>query len=370
MTHAAGSEFFDSKRSWSKRKDRILGSYLAAYLPKVATQGLPILIVDGFAGPGKFKDGSPGSPLIIAHAIQSSGKPAKLWAIEANKHSATQLVNLLSQFDFVTCKHTDFLSTLPDILSEVPSHSVFLYLDPFAIKGLSLRSLAQIFQWLERRKSVEVLINFNATAFARCARAAMKTETGDEPEDEQISRSITKEELSDFAGGDWWEGVVAKRLPFANEVAELVSGYCSRLRKHFAEVCFHEIREHIDHAAPKYVLVFASRHPDALLLMNDEMVKSRDSLVDESRDRTSYLFETAPVKFVPDPHEVSAVVEAELTTKMSRRDLVIKIVRLHFGRFPTGEIKRVVSEQIKSGRVRSSTGKSRINDSVEIWPAE
>lgn len=367
MTHAAGSEFFESKRSWSIRKDRILGSYLTAYLPKVATQGYPILVVDGFAGPGEFRDGSLGSPLIIANTIRDSGKDAKLWAVESNLASASRLRELLNPFDFAKCKHANFLDILPDILKEVPSHAVFLYLDPFAIKGLSLESLAKIFDWVNRRRSVEVLINFNASAFARCARAAMRTETGREPTDEHVARSITPDELSSFAGGDWWQAVVSKRLDFADEVRELVAGYCMRLRTHFAEVCFHEIREHISHSAPKYVLVFASRHPHALLLMNDEMVKSRDSLVEQSRDAESFLFETVSLEYVPDPNEINAVVLRTLAHRMSRGQLVVKIVRNCFGRFSTGAIKKSVSKQIELGAVQSSTGKMRINDSVEIW---
>lgn len=367
MTHSAGPEFFDTKRAWSVRKDRILGSYLAAYIPKVSTQGYPILIVDGFAGAGKFKDGSPGSPLIIAQTISGSGKDAKLWAVESNRLSAERLKHLLTDFGFAKCINANFLDTLPSILREVQSHSVFFYLDPFAIKGLSLESLASIFDWVNRGRSVEVLINFNASAFSRCARAAMRTETGGEPKDEEVIRSITPEELSSFAGGDWWKKVILKRLGFSEEVSLLIEGYCSRLRKHFSEVCFHEIREHINHSSPKYVLVFASRHPAALLLMNDEMVKSRDTLVEQSRNREGFLFEMAPLQYVPDPMELNTAVLSVLTRRMSRGELVTAIVHSQFGRFSTGSIKKLVSEHIKSGILASSTGTARINDKVHVW---
>ena len=61
MGHKADKSFFDEKRHWSKRKDKILECYLTPYLSKIATQGHPVLIVDAFAGPGKFGDGEPGS---------------------------------------------------------------------------------------------------------------------------------------------------------------------------------------------------------------------------------------------------------------------------------------------------------------------
>ena len=47
-------DFFKAKRPWSKYKDFILGYYLEPYIPKVATLKKPILIVDCFAGCGRF----------------------------------------------------------------------------------------------------------------------------------------------------------------------------------------------------------------------------------------------------------------------------------------------------------------------------
>ena len=73
MGHKAGREFFDRKRDWSERKDRVLREYLPPYLQKVAHRpGRPILVVDGFAGPGAFRDGKPGSPLIIRSVLEEA----------------------------------------------------------------------------------------------------------------------------------------------------------------------------------------------------------------------------------------------------------------------------------------------------------
>lgn len=64
-------EFFHEKKPWSRYKDLILDYYLEPYLAKVAKLRRPILIVDCFAGPGRFDDGERGSPLIISHRLQS-----------------------------------------------------------------------------------------------------------------------------------------------------------------------------------------------------------------------------------------------------------------------------------------------------------
>jgi three-Cys-motif partner protein len=67
-------DFFKGKRPWSKIKDRILNSYMSPYMAKVNQRGQPILVLDAFAGPGRFDDGQPGSPLIICQAAEKYAK--------------------------------------------------------------------------------------------------------------------------------------------------------------------------------------------------------------------------------------------------------------------------------------------------------
>ncbi len=66
--------FFKEKKPWSKYKDFILDYYLTPYIAKVKNIKRPILIIDCCAGPGKFEDGTEGSPLIITKHIVESRK--------------------------------------------------------------------------------------------------------------------------------------------------------------------------------------------------------------------------------------------------------------------------------------------------------
>ncbi len=52
-------DFFEGKRPWSVIKDQVLNSYMSPYLNKVKSLQKPILLIDGFAGPGVFDDQSP-----------------------------------------------------------------------------------------------------------------------------------------------------------------------------------------------------------------------------------------------------------------------------------------------------------------------
>lgn len=63
--------FFEHKNSWSCQKDEIFERYLAPYIDIILNTYKPLVIVDCFAGKGKYDDGKIGSPIIIADYIRT-----------------------------------------------------------------------------------------------------------------------------------------------------------------------------------------------------------------------------------------------------------------------------------------------------------
>src|ERR1043166_4959594 len=53
----------------SKAKHLVLQNYLHAWLPILGSWSGRILLVDGFAGPGQYKGGEEGSPLVALRAF-------------------------------------------------------------------------------------------------------------------------------------------------------------------------------------------------------------------------------------------------------------------------------------------------------------
>src|SRR3990167_8475993 len=53
----------------TKVKHLILGLYLKAWLPIMATHNGCIMFIDGFAGPGRYEGGEEGSPLIALRTL-------------------------------------------------------------------------------------------------------------------------------------------------------------------------------------------------------------------------------------------------------------------------------------------------------------
>ena len=67
----ASNDFFEKKKDWSLLKDQIIGNYLKPYIAKILSTRKPLVIVDCFAGKGKFSDETFGSPLVIAEHIKT-----------------------------------------------------------------------------------------------------------------------------------------------------------------------------------------------------------------------------------------------------------------------------------------------------------
>src|SRR5262249_9287456 len=186
-------DFFKAKRSWSKYKDFILNYYLEPYIPKVATLKRPIVILDCFAGCGRFGDGEPGSPLIIADAIQRwRAKGVRITGefIEANRANYRVLCSTLAPFtEFAACRHGTFEDHLTEIERRARDHTVFLYLDPYTVKSLVYRQMKRVYDHIRNSSaSVEVLMNFNVATLMRWALALLKKQA-DLPEEATSSEA-------------------------------------------------------------------------------------------------------------------------------------------------------------------------------------
>jgi len=381
MGHKADKSFFDEKRHWSKRKDKILECYLTPYLSKIATQGHPVLIVDAFAGPGKFGDGEPGSPLIICQSIQKSlskglSVPVAALCIEADRESFSELHGLIEQFPFAEARYGKFGDYIQEIQEKAKDHSVFLHVDPFTVEGLDWVRMDCVFQHLSiSRMSIEILMNFNARSFVRRGLAALKLaipeldlEIEDSEEiDAPLATPPSIEGLNTVAGGDWWQNILQSSSSFAEKVQNVTNVVCERLRERFQEVCQHAIKALPHHTVPKYYLIFGSRHPDALILMNEEMVKSLRTLADLAKPRDPTLFEMRPVELVPDIEKLPPIILKYTSQPAERGTVILNVIRECFGRFSRKEIRGCIEQLLKNDKLRSETGKIRINDQVKIF---
>lgn len=213
---ASTKEFFKKKKEWSNYKDALLGSYILPYFTKIMSTGIEVVYIDGFAGKGKFDDGTIGSPLLIKDKIYQAKSTSKF---------DTKITPY-----FVECEYSDMLRSnlcdatmnvvkgdyrveVPKILKNNLRKNIFLYVDPFGIKYLDFT----IFSELNSRKykSVELLLNFNSFGFLRegCRLLKLNMEQiEDEIPEFSIASNDFKNDISNMnkiANGDYWQKILA-----------------------------------------------------------------------------------------------------------------------------------------------------------------
>lgn len=371
MTHSADASFFDSKKSWSKRKDLLLSYYLKPYLAKVSSIRKPILIVDAFAGPGVFEDGQPGSPSIIAGRVAEALKRPRcadiqVLCVERDPELFQRLNTKFQSNPRFRLVNGDFLGSVPLILDKAAGKSVFIYIDPYAIKGLEWSAIQQLLNLVAEGQSVEILMNFNAPAFGRRARALLGRTVPQEVDDKS---DASVDELSSVVGGDWWESIFETQGDFASQVQLLADRFCDQIRTLVPEVCSQSIFEHYRQAIPKYTMIFASRHRDTRELMNDAMASGLEKFAEETEE-PGCLFEMRPESVAPDASTLDEILISALDRPMRRKELIYHAMQHQIGQFKSGTYKTKINQLVKRGAIRTTHHNFRLNDDAMVMPAE
>lgn len=149
----------------TRAKHRVLRAYLDAWIPIMGQQALKVLtfggreprllLVDGFAGPGRYEDGEPGSPLIMLDALIEHKALPRLAAVQFiylfiekdrrrfDRLRAELAARTLPKNVHVRVEHGAFDETLHALLDEVPgsSHTLvpsFAFIDPFGYAQASM----------------------------------------------------------------------------------------------------------------------------------------------------------------------------------------------------------------------------------------
>ncbi len=371
-------DFFDEQKPWSRLKNRILGSYMPPYLAKVAKLGKRILIVDAFAGPGRFKDGTAGSPLIIAKAAERFA-PGKYDAYFFNNRESHHklLASILERQGISAAKPVfgDAIEQLTHLIERLRDETLFLYFDPYGLNCEFdlLRPL------LERHKSfsTEILINLHMPISHRLGSRHRVQRDG--IEDSQIKSY--HEKLTRVYGGDFWRDILVEgQYANAKEREEvLIDNYRGLLAStgylSFTGAC--PIREKTD-SATKYFMVFASPHPDALLLLNDEMCKSFNAHMHNQEVKDTLFADSSWTEW-RNPGRIRdiALQSVHDFPRETRLELWRRIVGAHFMRFTKSEFGKAIKHLCDTGKIECITPvirggtrpTKRLNDNCAFMPS-
>jgi three-Cys-motif partner protein len=147
------SGFFDETKEQSLVKSAIVSKYFWAWakviMPQVKSSGRKIAYIDLFAGPGRFKDGTQSTPLLVLQrAISDADMRKTLLAVfndkdDDNSRSLEKAINELPGIDKLKYKprvmNEEVGTEMVKMFEDMRLIPTLFFVDPWGYKGLSLQ---------------------------------------------------------------------------------------------------------------------------------------------------------------------------------------------------------------------------------------
>lgn len=262
---AKSAEVIWEMQPHTQAKHEILRRYLSAWLPIITRYNGRALYIDGFAGPGEYKNGEDGSPIIAIKAMSNHKLPITsevvMRFIEKNKERCDFLETKISGMVLpknlkYTCIHSSFeaeVSKTLDYLNEQKKRLApsFVFIDPFGFTGIPMSLIKRIMEY----DKCEVLITFMY---------------------EEINRFIQDEKLWDSLektfGTDRWKVVLGEANPMERQ-NQLHNVYKEQLEKEAGISYVRSFKMKNKKNKTDYFLFFGTNHILGIKKMKEAMWK-------------------------------------------------------------------------------------------------
>jgi three-Cys-motif partner protein len=233
----------------TKAKHEILRRYLGAWFGIVGSRFPRCMYVDGFCGPGEYKKGEKGSPIVALEAAEPHSRRLKgeavFWFIDEDEDRILHLREKIASRkwpDSFTIRppdcgkfHEKFLPLLDTIEKEGEELApTFAFIDPFGFSGIPLKMV----HGLLKHRSCEAFINLNIDGINRFL------EHPEEGIARHISETFGTEEVIEIANSSGDRRTALRKL------------YQQQLMKQAKFVRYFEMKDHRDKT--QYYLFFAT----------------------------------------------------------------------------------------------------------------
>ena len=276
-------KFFKKRTDWARRKHLILTYYLDPAIKKLryASPDRRVFILDGFAGRGRYEEGSQGSPIYtgeLAEKCREGINPLNLFVrnTEPDEGHFEELERSTESWvrqGYVKNLNGTFQMTLPQVLADAGNSPLFAFLDPFKPTQLKFNDFLPL---LHRQAKTEACAVFFTRMVQRNLQA-LRSSKSDPKFRESLSETMTQ-----VFGGEGWKDLVADNaLGYESILNLLAQQVMSHARIGYSGEPGFVVYKPIYAARNghmKYHIVFWTRHLDGLVLMNDAFVKEAGDL--------------------------------------------------------------------------------------------
>jgi three-Cys-motif partner protein len=279
------SGFFDHPQGAAILKHEVLRRYLPVYAGKTGSQA-PVVFLDGYAGPGRYADGSPGSPELMVQTAQALNElrtiDIRCVFVEREREHRERLQRLL--VEELGDQGSNVLDgriedRLAQVVEGAAGKSLFIFLDPFGL-AIPFDMLVEMLRSRPRRgprgwQPTEVLLNFSINGINRAAGRLDGV-----PADEKMEkyRTARLEQLDAFLGSQWWHQPW-RTHPHEGRVNALLDGYLRRLQQAIPgwQPLSIAVRDRYG-GPPSYYLVLLTRHAQGLWFFNNAVSLGAEEL--------------------------------------------------------------------------------------------
>jgi len=349
----------------TKAKHELLRRYLAAWFAILGVQWNPkVVFLDGFAGPGVYANGEPGSPLVALSTLVNHSYFGR-WDstefvflfIEKDAERYSSLEREVERFWSaqpagqprnvrVRLFNDELAAVAEDIVAEARERNwrlapTLAFIDPFGWSGVPLRLISELLSF----EKCEVLFNFTFDSVNRFV--------GDERPG--VTRSFA--ELFGTDESDEPEHHEAAALAGTERKYFLRDLYMHGLREiaGFTFVRSFELRD-VERGRTAYFLMFGTRHPKGL-----QMIKEAMWALDPERGvRFSGFAGDQQMLFEPEPNvrPLRAAILAEFAGRVVPIEKIDEFVNLDTD-FKTTQYRRVLKELEADGGVACVSPRQR-----------
>jgi three-Cys-motif partner protein len=270
----AGDQYWGQPGLPTVFKHDLLSRYLPRFAGKTGSQSAGVVYLDGYAGRGRYEDGTPASAeriLQIAVKQGAYGIRYRLFFYEPDPRSYAVLKPVVDEYVARGVQAEAFeeevIGGLGEVLGAAKDLPLFLFLDPCGL-GMPFSVLAGTLSGLRGAvwPPTEVLLNFSLEAVRRIGGHV----TSPTPNETTMAR------LDEALGGGWWRDLV-RGYGADYAVDEIVKGFMQRLGDAAKMKIFAMPVRRAPSQKPVYFLVFGTRKSLGLWHIADDTARATET---------------------------------------------------------------------------------------------